>query len=163
MVLENWPNSYFSQKPRGVPNGTNVFKSGPLTKTTIYTVFRGRLRRRNQTKRNLPLAFQFVWGPQKTMKIDICAVRKRGAVLFAIFRPRVDRSLSRKGSQIPGCAQMFPAPAQVVFSCVVHKYIVLQLCLLLKAVWKTSNANKLEGKWEVRTTKNNANRYFCRT
>ena len=45
------------------PNGTNVFKSGPLTKTTIYTVCRVRLRRRNQTKRNLPLAFQFVCGP----------------------------------------------------------------------------------------------------
>ena len=46
-----------------LPNGTNVFKSGPPAKTTICTVSRGRLRRRNQTKRNLPLAFQFVCGP----------------------------------------------------------------------------------------------------
>jgi len=72
-------------------NGTNVFKSGPLTKTTIYSVFRGRLRRRNQTKRNLPLAFQFVCGP--------------------------------------------PSPRA---------------------------ANKLEGKWKVRTTKNHENRHLCR-
>ena len=45
------------------PDETNVFKSGPLTKTSIHTVFRGRLRRRDQTKRNLSLAFQFVFGP----------------------------------------------------------------------------------------------------
>ena len=39
-----------------------VLKSGPPTKTTICTVSRGRLRRCNQTKRNLQLAFQFVCG-----------------------------------------------------------------------------------------------------
>ena len=38
-----------------VPNGTNVFKSGPPTNTTICIVSRGRLQRRNQIKRNLPL------------------------------------------------------------------------------------------------------------
>ena len=75
----------------GVPNGTNVFKSGPLTKTTIFTVFRGRLRRRNQTKGNLPLAFQFV-----------CSPGRGGA------------------------------------------------------------ANKLKGKWKVRSTKNHQNRRLCR-
>ena len=47
---------------RGIPNGTNVLKSGPTAKTTIFTVFRGGLRRRNQTKGNLPHAFQFVCG-----------------------------------------------------------------------------------------------------
>ena len=43
---------------------TIVSKSCSIpTKTTICTVFRDRLRRRNQTKRNLLLAFQFVCGP----------------------------------------------------------------------------------------------------
>ena len=48
-----------------LPNGTNVFKSGPPAKTTICTVSRGRLRRRNQTKRSsklLLLACQFSRG-----------------------------------------------------------------------------------------------------
>ena len=70
---------------------TNVLKSGLPTKTTICTVPPGDLRRRNQTKRNLSLAFQFVCVP--------------------------------------------PSPRA---------------------------ANKLEGKWKVRTTKNHQNRHLCR-
>ena len=42
---------------------TIVSKSGPPTKTTISTVSRGPLRSCNQTKGNLPLAFQFVYSP----------------------------------------------------------------------------------------------------
>ena len=73
---------------------TIVSKSFSIpTKTTICTVSRDRLRRRNQTKGNLPFAFQLVcgprstgpqtngkasgsWGPQKTIKTNICAVCK---------------------------------------------------------------------------------------
>ena len=39
-------------------------KSGPWTKTTICTVYRVRLRWRNQIKRNEPLAFQPHWNAQ---------------------------------------------------------------------------------------------------
>ena len=70
---------------------TNISKRGPPTNTTICTVSRGRLRRCNQTKENLPIALQFV-----------CVPGGGGA------------------------------------------------------------ANKLEGKWKVRTTKNHQNRHSCR-
>ena len=51
----------------------DVLKSGYSTKTTICTVSRARLRRRNHTKRNLPLAFQFVCGspsPRAANKLE---------------------------------------------------------------------------------------------
>ena len=40
---------------------TNVSKSDPLTKPTIFTVSRDRLRRRNKTKGNLPPGPQTNW------------------------------------------------------------------------------------------------------
>ena len=45
-----------------VKPGSNSSRSVSPAKTTICTVSRGRLRRRNQTKGNLPLAFRFVMG-----------------------------------------------------------------------------------------------------
>jgi len=78
-----------------IPNGTNVFKSGPRTKTTIYTVFRsaacGGATKQRETF-HLPSNLFAAppppgpqtnwkasgrWGPRKTMKTDICAVRKK--------------------------------------------------------------------------------------
>ena len=56
------------------PDETNVFKSGPLTKTSIHTVFRGRLRRCNQTKRNLPLAFRAANKLEGKWKVSPCLV-----------------------------------------------------------------------------------------
>jgi len=52
--------SYMHKYP--LPYRTIVSKSGPPTKTTICSVSRGCVRRRNETKENLHLAFQFVRG-----------------------------------------------------------------------------------------------------
>ena len=82
---EKWPSEIVQ-----LPNGTNVLKSGPPTKTTNCTVSRGRRRRRSHRRGNLPLASQFVCGPPSTR-----------------------------------------------------------------------DANKLEDKWTVRTTKNHQNRHLC--
>ena len=60
----------FTKRPDNIyidtnlPTGTNVSKSGPETKTTIQTVYRDHLRRRNQIKGDFPLAFHFVCGPR---------------------------------------------------------------------------------------------------
>ena len=62
--------------PTAFPNGTNVLKSGPPAKTTICTVSRARLRRRNQTKRNPPRP-----GPQTNWKAS-------GRFLFVWLRRR---------------------------------------------------------------------------
>ena len=54
---------FFNNLYSSFPNGTMVSKSGPSTKTTIYTVYLGHLRKRNQINGNLPLASHFVCGP----------------------------------------------------------------------------------------------------
>ena len=56
-----------------VKPGSNSSQSVSPAKTTICTVSRGRLRRRNQTKGNLPLAFQFVCGPGEGFPLFGCA------------------------------------------------------------------------------------------
>jgi len=48
---------------RNLPKGTIVSKSGLPTKTAIWTVFRKRLRRRNQIKGNFIFAYHFACGP----------------------------------------------------------------------------------------------------
>ena len=51
----DWGLRWVGRTNRCYPYGlTIVSKSGPPTKTTMCTVSRGRLRKRNQTKRNLP-------------------------------------------------------------------------------------------------------------
>ena len=47
-------------------HGAIVSKSGPPTKTNICNASRVRLRRRNQTKGDLPLALQNIYGPPFT-------------------------------------------------------------------------------------------------
>ena len=65
VVCDVW--RLFWQTPQRIPplpvRLTLVSKNGPPTQTPTCSVSRGRLRRRNRTKGNLPLALQFVRGP----------------------------------------------------------------------------------------------------